>query len=931
MAPSSTAQTAKALRGADVNGKQTETSTSTTTTIPVADALPSQNQSQSQKLAQDQEGSTSDSQQQPKVRKKRLGVDPSLIISDGRPKRRRTPSPQPENAETEMDKDPKDPQRAKELGYVIYRRIMDSKDPDGEAMAHPFIKLPNKRAFPDYYETIKHPMSLEMVHAKLDAAEYPTLKSVCADLGQIFTNAKRYNVKESLLFQYAKKLHKMTRTYYASITSPEKIREESESEGEHEQPTTSKSDTKQIAMPVVTKQEDDADMDAEGEDDPEGDVDMETAAQAEGEAPSTAGRAGRKRGSYMKDGPSVYKLIKPVLKNIKETKSNDGRDVCAIFMHLPDRRELPDYYKTIRLPISLEEIEAKQLGRRYESWQEFFSDVELMCTNAMEYNEDESEVYQDAKQIMGLLSHLRHNLLLRLENPQVAKVAKSRLSQNTFTPSPASRPSHLPSHLQNYGPGSGTPGSSYSSSPAMMSGLGGYPQSPLAVGQYPPHPSMIPHNTMHGPGSARSVYPPGFGVAPPNGGGPLPGSAPALGPAPGPGPGHGAYLPALPKGVVTEEIVNNLGRYPVYEQQAWAQSLTPLAQNMYRSILASLDARRRGEMGGGGPAVGMNMGMGVLPPTPSPSSTSSYPRQPLPPQPQPQSQPHTHQYSYPQSQSHHQASASPRPIHNPMHPPTPEPSTYQSQPPHSRPHVPTPSPLSATTPLPPSASPVVSKPAIVKPPRPPLPTIKHLDIHFSSTSSSLSSGGSMALNKGQTQAVRLRLRNMRGITNHSLVLNASTSEFELTAYIDDEPSELSTSPSKPASASVSVSVSNGATESGPDATNGDRRPSISGTTTSASQPVTMPELSLRINGNSGPLPRYIYSSTSTSTTAATTTSSNHTDGRTNGAGEDREIRPKGMRWNVHIPTSKAESKIEVVATKPGALAETTTIFVNRQY
>ena len=41
----------------------------------------------------------------------------------------------------------------------------------------------------------------------------------------------------------------------------------------------------------------------------------------------------------------------------------------------------------------------KMVGRKYETWEEFFDDCELMCANAMEYNEDASEVYQDALHI----------------------------------------------------------------------------------------------------------------------------------------------------------------------------------------------------------------------------------------------------------------------------------------------------------------------------------------------------------------------------------------------------------------------------------------------------------------------------------------------------------------------------------------------------
>lgn len=39
------------------------------------------------------------------------------------------------------------------------------------------------------------------------------------------------------------------------------------------------------------------------------------------------------------------------------------------------------------------------MARTYLTWEQFFDDVELMCNNAMLYNEDDSEVYRDALQI----------------------------------------------------------------------------------------------------------------------------------------------------------------------------------------------------------------------------------------------------------------------------------------------------------------------------------------------------------------------------------------------------------------------------------------------------------------------------------------------------------------------------------------------------
>nr|XP_018259645.1 uncharacterized protein I303_07713 [Kwoniella dejecticola CBS 10117]OBR81803.1 hypothetical protein I303_07713 [Kwoniella dejecticola CBS 10117] len=707
-----------------------------------------------------------------KIRKKRLDVNPALILVNdgGRSKRRRTQSQEPDHHlhHAAEDKDPKDSMRAKELGYVIFKRIMDAKSSDGEDLAHPFIKLPNKRAFPDYYETIKHPLSLEIVQQRLDASEYQTLKDVCADLGQIFNNAKRYNVKESLIFQYAKKLHKMTRVYYANVLNPDR--------GEDE----------------------DADADADGEVDPEGDIEMEdntTATNAPGAPPKSATKRTRRRGAYMKDGPSLYKLIKPALKAIKEAKARDGsgREIAGIFAQLPSRRDLPDYYNTIRYPISLEEIESKHIGRRYESFQEFAEDIELMCQNGMQYNEDGSEVYRDAQQIREVLQWHQAGLNRSQHN-----------AMNRYPPQQSSTPNYP------------RPQPAYSHSPA-----GGPVPLPFPIPASVPTQGLTPYS----PGPSRSPQPPVQGIQGIQ--------------------GHRAYLPALPPGVVTDEIVATLDRYPPYERQAWIQSLSPLAVNMYRTMLATNEARKRGLAQ---PPVPQQQ---ISYPTPPHSQSQSQPQQsPLPSQ-QILQQASRASPAYPQAQqtpSNHQTSSQ---IQHPAQGQKPVPRTERA--------------------------------------KPPVPTIKYIDFTFSSASVPTEPDKTSSASR-QT----IRLKNLRGLITHAIILNANTSEIELIAYIDDTP--------------VSSSSSNG-NDGDKAITNGN------GNGVPVPVPVLTPELSLRINGNQGSLPRFVYAG-----------------GRQESTGKEGEgEKPKGMKWTLHVSTSKVESRIEIVATKPGALAETTTIFVSRQF
>ena len=65
-----------------------------------------------------------------KQKRRMIGVDPSLIISEQRSKRRRSPTPE---AEIEVDTksavpNPKDGVRAKQYGMQIMKKIMDAMD-----------------------------------------------------------------------------------------------------------------------------------------------------------------------------------------------------------------------------------------------------------------------------------------------------------------------------------------------------------------------------------------------------------------------------------------------------------------------------------------------------------------------------------------------------------------------------------------------------------------------------------------------------------------------------------------------------------------------------------------------------------------------------------------------------------------------------------
>jgi len=176
--------------------------------------------------------------------KRELGKLASVVDVDApRAKRRKEAAPQDEKKpDADMDvtatggtnmkreqEDAAKQEQVKEQGLKLWQTVKDAVDkecvtdpallacllshllnhdlPSGRALSVDFLRLPNKRTYPDYYTVIKKPIALDKIRAQLDAGQYPSLIAVKNDLEQCFRNAKRYNLKDSQIFNDAKFLH----------------------------------------------------------------------------------------------------------------------------------------------------------------------------------------------------------------------------------------------------------------------------------------------------------------------------------------------------------------------------------------------------------------------------------------------------------------------------------------------------------------------------------------------------------------------------------------------------------------------------------------------------------------------------------------------------------------------------------------------------
>jgi len=87
------------------------------------------------------------------------------------------------------------------------------------SIVDPFVKLPSKRIYPDYFEEIKQPISLNQIKSKLHKRMYASLSDLNRDFALMFANAMQYNVEESVIYGHAKELKRVFEEKSAQVAA----------------------------------------------------------------------------------------------------------------------------------------------------------------------------------------------------------------------------------------------------------------------------------------------------------------------------------------------------------------------------------------------------------------------------------------------------------------------------------------------------------------------------------------------------------------------------------------------------------------------------------------------------------------------------------------------------------------------------------------
>ncbi|KAI9880143.1 MAG: hypothetical protein M1830_005172 [Pleopsidium flavum] len=106
------------------------------------------------------------------------------------------------------------------------------------------------------------------------------------------------------------------------------------------------------------------------------------------------------------------------ISQLKQACDKRGRPIATSFLALPDKDQIPEYYKEIALPIAIDTVEAKLNRREYPTLTTLESDIKRMVMNAKSFNERNSEVFADAERIRKMLSNYmsKHNIAYKDSN-----------------------------------------------------------------------------------------------------------------------------------------------------------------------------------------------------------------------------------------------------------------------------------------------------------------------------------------------------------------------------------------------------------------------------------------------------------------------------------------------------------------------------------
>ncbi|KIW23528.1 uncharacterized protein PV07_11720 [Cladophialophora immunda] len=337
--------------------------------------------------------------------------DPDDFLATPDPKRRKrsddTHFPEEETRETTTD-----------IGLRLVRQLKKSQDKNGRNVAIHFLDLPSKAEYPDYYQQIAMPLSLNMIEQRLENYEYENLETLESDLKRMVQNAKDYNNSRSAIFEDAERIRKALSNFMPKHN-----------------PAYLRPDYRAYPTPIP----------------------QELLDEVRRQSVSSEGTMAPERVKLVFPNPAAARRrqsqVTPSTDTLTDTREDVRQEQLKFLQELSEqedainfeekvsKKDYPDYYKLVKKPTSISDVRALVEKDAIQDWDALAKEVRLIWDNAKDYNQEGSDIYLMAEKLevwseskmQSLGAQPRRNLKLSLSQP---KPKALRLTMGSSTPTP---------------------------------------------------------------------------------------------------------------------------------------------------------------------------------------------------------------------------------------------------------------------------------------------------------------------------------------------------------------------------------------------------------------------------------------------------------------------------------------------------------------
>ena len=117
--------------------------------------------------------------------------------------------------------------------------------------------------------------------------------------------------------------------------------------------------------------------------------------------------------------------MRRIMEEIQNFRDENDHEIVEIFLELPSRKVLKDYYEVIRNPIDIKKINSRIASHKYRSLNDLQEDFFIMCKNAQIYNVETSDVFKNSVKLQDIFVKIR----AIIEKEEAERIARGEVDE----------------------------------------------------------------------------------------------------------------------------------------------------------------------------------------------------------------------------------------------------------------------------------------------------------------------------------------------------------------------------------------------------------------------------------------------------------------------------------------------------------------------